>query len=462
MKFNRDQAIRVLRRLLALFFCLWGLVWLSIRAVEKQPNDRNVLDKGLLAAASVPETVKLWFSVKSTGLEHQEFVMNTEPGLARLGELSDIQYLNNHLYLLYYRYEGTDKGSVYLQNIKTGEVAHTWHVPLRKIFEDIQGLKQDVKADFEAQEISVSLHKRLPNNLAAIRILSPIIGDDLSLIFHCGVLGYMYKLDKKSDLLWKSEELVHHSIELDDDGNIWTCSVDLRHSLAKDLRFREDAVLCLDAEGKRLHFYSLSDMFSNNGLLQTLLEATPATIMPDGPYRDPYHLNNVLPVKSDGKFWRKGDLFLSLRDKSAIVQFRPQDGSIVWYQQGPWLAQHDINIVNESTISVFNNNVSFTSWDWSDIQGGGSNIAFFNFSDKTTEYFGKGLFASKTEGRQTQTVDDWILVEETNKGRYLFIDSFGTVRCQFYIPYHNEPSNAMSPNWARLYLKSGSEFVLQE
>jgi len=118
--------------------------------------------------------------------------------------------------------------------------------------------------------------------------------------------------------------------------------------------------------------------------------------------------------------------------------------------------------VNESTISVFNNNVSFTSWDWSDIQGGSSNIAFFNFSDKTTEYLGKGLFVSTTEGRQTQTVDDWILVEETNKGRYLFIDSFGTVRCQFYIPYYNEPSHAMSPNWARLYLKSGSEFVLQE
>ncbi|HAW30045.1 MAG TPA: hypothetical protein DCY03_18295, partial [Planctomycetaceae bacterium] len=60
MKFNRDQAIRVLRRFLVLFFCLWGLVWLSIRAVEKQPNDRNVVDKCLLAAASVPETVKLW------------------------------------------------------------------------------------------------------------------------------------------------------------------------------------------------------------------------------------------------------------------------------------------------------------------------------------------------------------------------------------------------------------------
>ncbi|HBL46597.1 MAG TPA: hypothetical protein DDZ90_24740, partial [Planctomycetaceae bacterium] len=231
MKFNRDQAIRVLRRLLVLFFCLWGLVWLSIRAVEKQPNDRNVVDKGLLAAASVPETVKLWLSVKSTGLEHQEFVMNTDPDLARLGELSDIQDLSNYLYLLYYRYEGADEGSVYLQNIKTGEVAHTWHVPLRKIFEDIQRLKQEVKADFEAKEISVSLHKRLPNNLAAIRILSPIIGADMSLIFHCGVVGYMYKLDEKSDLLWKSEELVHHSIELDEDGNIWTCSVDLRHSL---------------------------------------------------------------------------------------------------------------------------------------------------------------------------------------------------------------------------------------
>lgn len=42
MKFNRDQVIRVLRRLLVLFFCLWGLVWLSISAVEKQPRTETL------------------------------------------------------------------------------------------------------------------------------------------------------------------------------------------------------------------------------------------------------------------------------------------------------------------------------------------------------------------------------------------------------------------------------------
>ena len=149
---------------------------------------------------------------------------------------------------------------------------------------------------------------------------------------------------------------------------------------------------------------------------------------------------------------------MSIRHKSLIIQYRPQDGSVVWYQQGPWLAQHDINIVNESVISVFNNNVILMPDNISEV---GSNIAYFNFADRTTEYFGQGLFVSTTEGRQSLTVDGCVLVEETNKGVYLLLDSTGTPQCRFYIPYYADPSHAMNPTWARLYLQDGSEFLLQ-
>ena len=38
---------------------------------------------------------------------------------------------------------------------------------------------------------------------------------------------------------------------------------------------------------------------------------------------DPIHLNDIEPVFKDGPFWKKGDVFLSLRHQSIIILFRP-------------------------------------------------------------------------------------------------------------------------------------------
>ncbi len=153
-----------------------------------------------------------------------------------------------------------------------------------------------------------------------------------------------------------------------------------------------------------------------------------------------------------------------MRHKSIVIQYRPEDGSVVWYQQGPWLAQHDINIVNDSAISVFNNNVVLPPEKLSrdgKLFEQSSNIASFNFEDGTTAFFAHGVFASRTEGRQIQTVDNNILVEETNQARYILLDPAGTPQCRFYIPYYADSTHAMHPNWNRLYLQVDSSFVLQ-
>src|SRR5690606_40126395 len=49
-------------------------------------------------------------------------------------------------------------------------------------------------------------------------------------------------------------------------------------------------------------------------------------------------------------------LFLSFRHMSMIMLYRPATDEIVWKKQGPWLAQHDVDILDATRIGVFNNN----------------------------------------------------------------------------------------------------------
>ena len=52
----------------------------------------------------------------------------------------------------------------------------------------------------------------------------------------------------------------------------------------------------------------------------------------------------------------KGDLFLSIRDQSAIIHFRPSSNKVVNYITGPFAWQHDVDIISNKEISLFNNN----------------------------------------------------------------------------------------------------------
>jgi hypothetical protein len=72
---------------------------------------------------------------------------------------------------------------------------------------------------------------------------------------------------------------------------------------------------------------------------------------------DPTHLNDIQPVLADGPYWKKGDLFVSLRNISSIMLYRPSTDQIVWMKRGPWLSQHDVDILDDHRISVYDNNV---------------------------------------------------------------------------------------------------------
>jgi len=129
------------------------------------------------------------------------------------------------------------------------------------------------------------------------------------------------KINSCSELVFQnSDDEFHHSIETDIEGNIWVPSELYPHSLhiekvGEDFRsFKDDAIVKLSSHGETLLEKSVSQIFIENGLEYLLFSVgdNELTI-------DPIHLNDIQPVNFDTEFWKKGDVFLSLRHQSMIV-----------------------------------------------------------------------------------------------------------------------------------------------
>ena len=147
---------------------------------------------------------------------------------------------------------------------------------------------------------------------------------------------------------------------------------------------------------------------------------------------DPIHINDIEPILDDSSYWKKGDVFLSLRSISAIILFRPATNKIIWYKQGPWRFQHDVDVIDEDKIAIFDNNVTL-GWDQSKTH---NNIYIYDFkNDKTYKKY-VNLFKDNNINSRTGSLyrildNGDIYVEEENHGRLLMGTEKGELKWEF-------------------------------
>ena len=120
--------------------------------------------------------------------------------------------------------------------------------------------------------------------------------------------------------------------------------------------FKDDAIVKMSAEGDIIFEKSVARIFIENGL-EYLLFSIGGKGGNENFNTDPTHLNDIQPVDFDGNHWKKGDVFLSLRNLSMVLLYRPSTNEIIWKGTGPFSQQHDVvDILDDHRISVFNNN----------------------------------------------------------------------------------------------------------
>ncbi|WP_170763196.1 arylsulfotransferase family protein [Ruegeria lacuscaerulensis] len=318
-------------------------------------------------------------------------------------------------YLLFSRIDPVKEyTTVELIDLSDKSVVHTWEPDPEVLLKDVERTSNIVRY--------TQWHR------GRFRAMHPLLLEDGSLVMH-GQFSPLLKLDHCGERLWiQAGANFHHSLNVDADGNFWAPTIIEPSEIFRDPQVRDDGLGHVSADGELISNTSMAEIFERKGQAHLVVQAHSFS-------NDPLHMNDIQPALEDGPYWKKGDLFISMRKKSLIALYRPSTDEIVWQKAGPWLVQHDIDIVNDHVISIFDNAVKNRG------KGGfieeSSDIAFYDFrTDEVTfpfrETSREARILAITNGLNELTESGHQIIEEDTSGRLLIYNSAGKLVEEFY------------------------------
>lgn len=345
------------------------------------------------------------------------------------------QNLKNY-FLLLSRYDiDLEQSIVELVDLKEFKVIHKWIPEINK-FNDLIDKKNE---QFRYQ-------KRDQNKKRFV-IYHPYLTKNGGLIF--SDKSQLINIDVCSNLVWQNQEYqFHHSKESDIYNNLWI-PADLFTSNIKhhEKSPSHNAIVQINGDGKIIFLKSLFELFVENNLEHYIhgLGFSKSNL---------FHLNDIEPAKINSDFWSVGDVFLSLRNLSIIILYRPSENRILNIIHGPFYNQHDVDILNENEISIFNNNKK--SYGVLNTE-----IIKYNFrTKKFSKYFEKPLLINNVitpyQGVHKILPSGELFLESTTDGRIVFFNEKGKLQWQF-VNNNNKKEELYSMGWSRI-LHTESDF----
>lgn len=351
-------------------------------------------------------------------------------------------------YLLLSRHDGeADRHVVELVDLANFETVYQW-------FPDADMLFDGVSTE------GVDSYTRALRTRPFFRAVHPMPTEDGGLIIkdHGSPL---FRIDACGGLVWRQEDIIfHHSTAAAGDGTYWISA----HAPASDLpiqaggEYVDDSLAHVTAEGEILQNISLTEVMLDEDLAPYFLtDIFGATV------NDRIHLNDIQPVLNDGPYWKKGDLFLSMRHMSTVALFRPSTGEIVWTKRGPWLAQHDVDIIDDHRISVFSNN-TYQAGKGAYILGA-NEVFVYDFETDTTTSPYRDVMEALDVRTVSEGLAEWlpgggVLIEEENSGRILILAADGTLLATF-VNRAGEDGGVYRLGWSRYLGRAAGDRLLE-
>jgi hypothetical protein len=250
-------------------------------------------------------------------------------------------------------WDAATSSHAFLINMK-GEVVHKWAKPFSKV----QANSPQVSAPISDSKVSFFAGHLFPNG-------------DLLVVFH-GMQqfhqGYcLVKLDKDSNILWHYPGMVHHDVNVGEDGTIYALKNELIRDLPRGLDFLPspclvDYLVILSPEGHELKKpIPIAEAFRDSPYAELLLPSAerPPTNLEDWRVEDAFHTNSVRvltrEMASHFPMFKEGQVLLSLRSLNTIAVLDPDKRQVIWAARGSWRAQHDAQFLEDGHLLLFDN-----------------------------------------------------------------------------------------------------------
>lgn len=180
------------------------------------------------------------------------------------------------------------------------------------------------------------------------------------LVFNFENLG-LIRVDACGNVVWRLPYHTHHSVEVDDSGNIWVSGKIIHRTPDAHFpnfvpNFQEYTILRVSPDGRILDEISVYDLLMQNNL-PGLLYLASTNNYGTRVSGDTLHLNDVEPFPSrlEPGVFEPGDVMISLRNINAIIVFSAESRKIKYVNIGTVLRQHDPDFVSGNEISVLDN-----------------------------------------------------------------------------------------------------------
>lgn len=382
------------------------------------------LQKTILFISSIPKTINILIENRDISGDFIEPINDIIHDDKKIFDKKlDTASTHHENLILVSRHDGDlGRSIVEIRDLNTFEVLHSYLPDIEKIYD---------KMNLPEEELKNLIKDHGVNRYFMWHPAITTLGE---LIFKS--VGPLVKIDFNSNVIWvNNDSKYRHSIELDDEENIYAPSLYLPYSKVIDkyiglkngnekFNFEDDAINILDSNGKTLFSKSVTKILIENGYINRIFSQQSHKY-------DPIHINDIQPVLKDTQYFKKGDVFLSLRNLSMIVLYRPSTNKIIKVIEGEFYNQHDVDILDDRRISIYNNNVFLDFKDKRKVKDN-NEIIIYNFeTDTFSKMFEKTFIENKintnTHGLVDFLIDGSALVEDRNNGRILYINDQGEV-----------------------------------
>lgn len=334
----------------------------------------------------------------------------------------------------YTLYSSSHAQKVYLIDMQ-GHVVHEWHMRYRNFWD-------------ETAEVG---HPVPPSNIFITRAYLYPNGDLLALYIGVGDTPWGYglvKMDAQSHLLWKYMAHTHHDLDVGPDGRVYVLTQAIVNTpITRFTQLKppwiEDYVSILSPGGKLLMKIPLTPALLYSAYGRLFANLPWFSVTGTGDFLHTNSVQAITPAEAAHfPFARAGDLLISFRELNTIAVLDPDRGVIVWALHGPWIGQHDPDLLPNGHILVFDNNGRFGP-------GGRSRVIEFDPATLATVWSYHGdethFFQSGIRGGEQRLDNGNTLITEEQAGILLEVTPQGEVVWKFVNPVRGGPHHEYIP-----------------